>query len=116
MLCSNPIQEITNQLRPEDVLAIVWDDSPEAHLVIHSLEDFALETWNIEDGLEPIEIDYNDDADTEDLYDQMSAQMHLFVDSLAAYLVSAVVDALTESLAQRIAEDEGKKDISPFED
>ena len=114
--CSNPIKEILRQLNTGDVLGIVWDESLEAHSVLHSLEDFALDMWDITDGLDPIEIDYSDDSETEELYDVMASTLNLFAESLAAYVTSAVLDVLTDTIRDRLAEEETMRDISPFDD
>lgn len=115
-ICSNPIKEVMRQIEPHDVLAMVWDDSLESHAVLHSLEDYGLEMWDITDGLDIIEIDYDDDRETEELYDIMTTTLNLFAESLAAYVTSAVLDVLTDTLRDRLAEEDDMKDISPFDD
>ena len=115
-ICSNPIKEVMRQIEPHDVLAMVWDDSLESHAVLHSLEDYGLEMWDITDGLDIIEIDYDDDRETEELYDIMTTTLNLFAESLAAYVTSAVLDVLTDTIRDRLAEEDDMKDISPFDD
>ena len=115
-ICSNPIKEVMRQIEPHDVLAMVWDDSLESHAVLHSLEDYGLEMWDITDGLDIIEIDYDDDRETEELYDIMTTTLNLFAESLAAYVTSAVLDVLTDTIRERLAEEDDMKDISPFDD
>lgn len=115
-ICSNPIKEVMRQIEPHDVLAMVWDDSLESHAVLHSLEDYGLEMWDITDGLDVIEIDYDDDRETEELYDIMTTTLNLFAESLAAYVTSAVLDVLTDTIRDRLAEEDDMKDISPFDD
>ena len=115
-ICSNPIKEVMRQIEPHDILAMVWDDSLEAHAVLHSLEDFGLEMWDISDGLDVIEIDYNDEETTNDLYDIMESTLTLFAESLAAYVTSAVLDVLTETIRERLAEEGDMRDVSPFDD
>ena len=114
--CSNPIKEILRQLNTGDVLGIVWDESLEAHSVLHSLEDFALDMWDITDGLDPIEIDYSEESETNELYDVMASTLNLFAESLAAYVTSAVLDVLTDTIRERLEEEETMRDISPFDD
>jgi hypothetical protein len=104
------------QVEPHDTLAMVWDDSLEAHAVLHSLEDYGLEMWDITDGLDIIEIDYDDDRETEELYDIMTTTLNLFAESLAAYVTSTVLDVLTDTIRERLAEEDDMKDISPFDD
>lgn len=113
--CIDPNREIMRHIAPNDVLALVWDESTEAHVALHALEDFGLETWNIADGLDVIEVEYNDDT-TDDIREEMFDHMHAFVESLANYITSQVLDVLTEEIAQRIKEDESTKGIMPFED
>lgn len=115
-ICSNPIKEVMRQIEPHDILAMVWDDSMEAHAVLHSLEDYGLEMWDITDGLDAIEIDYDGDHETEELYDVMVTTLNLFAESLAAYVTSAVLDVLTDTIRDRLAEEDDMKDISPFDD
>lgn len=114
--CSNPIKEILRQLNSGDVLGIVWDESMEAHTVLHSLEDFALDMWDITDGLDAIEIDYSDASETDELFDVMTNTLNLFAESLAAYVTSAVLDVLTDTIRERLEEEETMRDISPFDD
>jgi hypothetical protein len=115
-ICSNPIKEVMRQIEPHDILAMVWDDSLEAHAILHSLEDYGLEMWDITDGLDIIEIDYDEDDNTEELYDIMASTLTLFAESLAAYVTSAVLDVLTDTIRDRLAEEGDMKDISPFDD
>lgn len=114
--CSNPMKEVLRQLNTGDVLGLVWDDSIEAHAILHSLEDFALDMWDISDGLDQIEIDYDDVTDTDKLFEAMTGTLILFAESLAEYVTSAVLDVLTETIRERLEEDETMKDISPFDD
>lgn len=113
--CVDPNREIMRQVVPNDVLALVWDDSTEAHIALHALEDFGLETWNIADGLDVIEVDYSEET-TDEIRDDMYNHLHDFIESLANYITSQVLDVLTEEIAERLKEDETTKDISPFED
>lgn len=115
-ICSNPIKEVIRQVQPHDVLAMVWDDSLESHAVLHSLEDYGLEMWDITEGLDVIEIDYDNDSNTDELYDIMTTTLDLFAESLAAYVTSAVLDVLTDTIRERLAEEDDMKDISPFDD
>lgn len=114
-LCIDPNKEIMRQITPDDVLALVWDESTEAHIALHALEDFGLETWNISDGLDVIEVDYRDDT-TDDIRDEMFDHMHNFIEAFANYVTSQVVDVLQEEITERIKQDESSKEISPFEE
>jgi len=112
-MCSNPLKEIIREITSEDVLAMVWEESIEAHLALHAVEDLAIETWNIEDGLEPIEVDFEDE-DTDVLYEEMQESLSQFIESFATYITAGVLDVLTKTIEAKIKEDEGKKDINPF--
>jgi hypothetical protein len=113
--CIDPNREIMRHIKPEDVLGIVWDESTEVHIALHALEDYGLETWNIADGLDVIEIDYSEDT-PEDLQEEMMDSLRVFVENMTEYITLSVLDVLTETIAARLQEDEDNKDISPFED
>lgn len=114
-MCSSPLREIMREITSEDVLAMVWDDSIEAHMALHAVEDFAIETWNIEDGLDVIEVDYDDD-DSDVLYAEMQEKLSEFIESFSEYIMAGVLGVITKAVQERIAEEEGKREINPFED
>ena len=114
-ICTNPIKELLNLITPDDILAIAWDDSDEAHMTIHALEDFGLEMWNIKETLNPIEMDYTEDT-TEELFDTMQESLLAFVEVFSAYIASSVLDTLMETITARLEEELGSKDINPFGD
>lgn len=114
-VCSNPIREILREVTSEDVLGIVWDDSIEAHMAIHAVEDYAIETWSIEDGLDFIEIE-DDEVDSDFLYEQMQERLSEFIEAFSEYIMTGVLEALTNAVQERINEEEGKRDINPFEE
>ena len=114
-ICVNPIKELVNRITPDDILAVAWDDSDEAHMVIHSLEDFGLEIWNIRGTLNAIEMDYTEDT-TEDLYDLMQEHLGVFIETFAAYISSAVLDTLMDTITERLEQELGSKDIDLFGD
>ena len=113
-MCSNPIREITREITAEDILAMVWEDSIEAHLTLHAVEDLAIETWNIEDGLEPIEVEFDDDDESDVLYEEMQDALSNFIESFATYITNGVLNTLSKAVEERIREDMGKKDVDPF--
>jgi hypothetical protein len=114
-ICANPIKELLNLITPDDILAIAWDDSDEAHMVIHSLEDFGLEMWNIKGTLNPIEMDYTEDT-TEELFDAMQESLTSFIEVFSAYIASSVLDTLMDTITARLEEELNSKDINPFGD
>lgn len=113
IVCTNPIKELLNLITPDDILAIAWDDSDEAHTVLHSLEDFGLEIWNIKDMLNPIEMDYSEDS-TEDLLEAVHESLAGFVEVFAAYVTATVLDVLIDTVADRLNEQLTSKDIDLF--
>ena len=113
-LCMNPLKEIVREVTAEDTLAMVWEDSIEAHLTLHAVEDLAVETWNIEDGLEPIEVDFDDDDESDMLYEEMQEALSNFIEAFATYITNGVLNTLSRAVEERLREDMGKKDIDPF--
>jgi len=113
--CSNPNREVMQHVHPYDVLALVWDDSTDAHITLHTLEDFGLESWDISNGLDIIEIDDSDET-ADELFEAVQDSMAAFVDNLSAYVVTTVLDALTQSVNNHIDEFERRKDLPPTED
>jgi hypothetical protein len=114
-MCSSPLREIMREITSEDVLAMVWDDSIEAHMALHAVEDFAIETWNIEEGLDVIEVDYDED-DSDALYSHMQEKLSEFIEAFSEYIMNGVLDVITKAVQERIQEEEGKREINPFED
>ena len=114
-ICVNPIKELINMITPDDILAIAWDDSDEAHMTIHALEDFGLEMWNIKGTLNPIEMDYTEDT-TEELHDAMQESLASFIEVFSAYIASSVLDTLMDTITERLEQELGTKDINPFKD
>jgi len=116
-LCGNPNKEIIRQVQPGDVLALVWDDSHTIHMALHSLEDFGLETWDISNGLEPIEVPYGDDGDDpSEMYEQVVEGMNTFLEKMVSFITASVLDVLSDTIKKRIEEDDDHKDISPFDE
>ena len=109
--CANPLKEILRNVTPDDVLAIVWDDSIDAHMVLHSVEDYGLEVWDITEGLDPIEMDQRD---SDDLYTEMQDAMTQFIDVFAAYVVEEVLNKVTKTVESLLLN--AHEDIDPFEE
>jgi hypothetical protein len=114
----NPVKEVLLQLNTGDSLGLVWDDSPQAHFALHTVEDLALDTWDITDGIDVLEIDQDDfsDMSNKELHDSMHKHLGMFVDLLASFVASTVMDSLSEAVAAHIEDSENKRDISPFRD
>lgn len=114
-MCSNPIKEITREITADDILAMVWEDSIEAHLILHAVEDLAVETWNIEDGLEVIEVEFEDDDESDLLYEEMQEALSQFIEAFSVYISNGILNTLSKAVEERLREDMGKKDIDPFD-
>lgn len=112
VITDNPVKEIVRQITVEDALGIVWDDSPQAHFILHAIEDFGIEVWDITEGLDQIEVEFTESQ--EDVYKAMMDSMAIFVEHMADYIMTSVLDVLAETVAKRIEED--GKDILPFKD
>ena len=114
VITDNPVREIIRQMTVNDAIGVVWDDSPQAHYILAAVEDFGVDAWDITEGLDPIEIDY-DESTSDDLYEVMATSMLTFVHAMAEFVTSSVLDALSESIAVRLKEEDGRV-ISPFGD
>ena len=114
-MCINPLKELTREITADDVLAMVWEESIEAHLVLHAVEDLAIETWNVDDGLEPVEVDFSDDDESDMLYEEMQEAMSNFIEAFATYITNGILNTLSKAVEERLREDMGKKDINPFD-
>ena len=102
---------------PEDVLAIAWDDSPEAHTVLHSVEDYGVETWSILDGLDVIDVDSApEDMDEDEVLDLIEDAFMGLVELMAGYITTKVVTLLTQEVNAHIDNMEGRNDVDPFEE
>jgi len=98
-LCSNPLKEILR----------------EAHLALHAVEDFAIETWNIEDGLEVIEVEIDEDDESDMLYQEMQEALSNFIEAFAIYIQDGVLNTISKAVEERLREDIDKKDFKPFD-
>jgi hypothetical protein len=118
ILCEDPVQEVLRQLTLGDAVGIVWTDSLTDHLVVHNVEDLALDIWDITDGIDSIEMD--DDPfigmNPDDLHAGMHKAMDVFIDMMAAYIASTVMDSLGQAVMEHLLDQEDKKDISPFDE
>jgi hypothetical protein len=109
VITDNPVKEIIRQMTTQDVLGLVWDDSPQAHFILHAVEDFGIDIWDIAEGMDPITIDYTEESKDE-VYEKMVESMHTFVEHLADFVMTSVLDALADAVADRL--EEGGKDIN----
>jgi hypothetical protein len=119
VVCEDPVQDVLRQLSPGDAIGIVWTDSLTDHLILHSIEDLALDTWDITEGMDAIELEPDDlfaGMDSDELHDGMHKALGVFVDLMSAYIASTVMDSLGQAVVDHLMEQERKKDVSPFED
>lgn len=120
VLSENPVKEVLRQLKQEDSIGIVWDDSPSNHIILHSVEDLALDVWDITDGLDKVEVDdWEFDFDEKKLHEDMHATLGKFVDLMCAFVANTVMASLSEAVAEHIAladKDGEIKDVYPFDD
>jgi hypothetical protein len=116
-ITDDPIQEVLRQIGPKDTVGIVWTDSLNDHLILHTIEDLGIDVWDVTHGIDPIEID--DDLfasmDPEHLHDSIHKTVDVLVDMLAAYIATTVMESLGEAVMDHILNQQ-KKDISPFDD
>ena len=110
-VASNPVREAMREITPDDIFAIAWDESIEAHMALHSVEDFGVETWNIEGELEPITIA---SGDSDDLYEEMQEALSTFIEVFAAYLAAEVIEVIGKTVEQTLL-DHIKDNIDPFD-
>ena len=113
VVTDNPVKEVVRQITPDDVMGIVWNGSPQAHIVLSSVEDYGIEVGDITEGIDKIEVDYSDES-ADELYTAMMTSMTVFVEHMADYIMTTVLDVLALEVAKHI--EEGGKDISPFKD
>ena len=111
-VCVNPIKEILREVTSDDVVALVWDDSVDAHLVLHSVEDYGIETWDITDGLDPLEIER---GDSDDLFEEMQGKMQEFIEVFAAYVTAGVLEQITHSIDAILTQGLDPEDDNPFD-
>ena len=117
VVSDNPVKDVIQRLGAGDAIGIVWDNSPQAHFVLNSVEDLALDTWDITNGIDEIVVDEDMDyMASDELHDLLHNSLGMFVDALAAFVGQVVMESLTEAVIERLKEEEDKRDISPFDD
>jgi hypothetical protein len=52
----------------------------------------------------------------DDLHAGMHKAMDVFIDMMAAYIASTVMDSLGQAVMEHLLDQEDKKDISPFDE
>lgn len=94
----NSQKELLKTITTGDVLAIAWDESPEVHAVIESVEDFALDTWGIRNGLQMIELDF--DLEDDEMEEFLMESFRSFSMVFAEYLVRQIVPRIKEEIME----------------
>ena len=116
-ICDEPINEVLHQLSPHDAVGIVWTDSLDDHLILHTIEDLALDVFDITDGLDPIEIDDAfESMDPDELHDAMHKTFGILLDMMAAFVATTVMDSLGQAVIEHMEQQIKRKDIHPFDD
>ena len=107
---------VVHQLEKGDAIGMLFTDSEQDHAIIHSVEDLALDIWDITEGLSVIEHHTFGPIDPDEIRDAMMDSFEEFVDLLATYVATTVMDSITQAVAENIADMLDSKDISPFTD
>lgn len=117
VVADNPVKEVLNNLSVGDAFGFCWkDDDAKAMLfLIEAVEDLALDVWEISEGLTEWTPE-DDPYDHHDLHEVMHQSLGMFVDALAAFVSSVVMESLTQAVEEHLAEQENKKGISPFDE
>lgn len=114
VVADNPVKEVLRNLTPDDALAVVFDDSAQAHFAVHAVEDLGIDIWDVTSGITRIEIDIDDDEEdfmnmsTGELRESVHDAVINMVDVMAAYIAGLVMDALSQGMLESAL----KKDIS----
>jgi len=111
-LCSSPLKEVLRYITSNDTLAIAWDDSVEAHMALHSVEDFGVEAWNVDGPLEPIVVA---SGEPEDLYEEMQEALSTFIEVFAAYVATEVIETIGKTVEQTLLE-HIRGHVDPFDE
>jgi hypothetical protein len=107
---------VIHQLEKGDAVGIMWTDSENDHFVLHSVEDLALDVWDITKGLSVIESTPMGALDPDALRDIMMNSFEEFIDIMATYVAATVLSSLGQAVEQHLLDRLDKKDISPFDD
>lgn len=95
------VSVMLNDLRPDDILAFVWDDSELVHKAYLSTEDHGLSTWDISDGLAAIEAV----AEEDDLEEEVVSAFLNLMDAMTDYITENVMTMIEHRL-EHMAEDD----------
>lgn len=107
---------VVHHLEKGDAVGIMWTDSEHDHFILHSVEDLALDVWDITEGLASIDSYQIGPLDPESLRDEMLSVFEEFVDIMAAYIAANVMNSIGQAMGEQLIDLLDKKDISPFTD
>lgn len=107
---------VVHHLEKGDAVGIMWTDSEHDHFVLHSVEDLALDVWDITEGLSSIDSYQMGPMNPEALREVMMDTFEEFVDVMAAYIAANVLNSIGQAMGEQILDALDKKDISPFTD
>jgi hypothetical protein len=111
---SNSVKEVLKQVGVNDVFAIAWQDSMEDHAALHSVEDFAVDSWDISDGLDQIVIADDEEIEEEEVMDLITESVSGLVELIAGYVTTKVIRLLANEIRDHL--DENLPDTDPFEE
>lgn len=112
----NEVMAAVHHLETGDAVGIMWTGSEHDHFILHSVEDLALDVWDITEGLSVVEAHPMMPLNPDDLRDAMMDSFEEFVDLMATYVAAQVLNSLGQAVEEHLQDMIDKKDISPFDD
>lgn len=107
---------VVHHLEKGDAIGIMWTDSEHDHFILHSVEDLAIDAWDITEGLAAIETGQLGPLDPEALRGIMMDTFEEFLDIMTSYIAANVLNSIGQAMTEQILDALDKKDISPFKD
>jgi len=105
----SPNKDILRQLNNEEVVAFAWDDSEECHDILHSIEDFGCETWDIAEGLRPLDIDQKEVEEIEVMQEALSDFVSTIIDHVTANVL-AIMEPMIFGIIRKAIEEEDEEE------
>ncbi|NBT46513.1 MAG: hypothetical protein EBT07_01665 [Actinobacteria bacterium] len=104
----SPNKDILRQVLHEEVFAIAWDSSEECAEALRSVEDFGLETWNISEGLSPVDLEVEEEEELEIMQEAVGEFVGVLIEHVTANVLAmlevVVAEAIKEELDKRTKE------------
>lgn len=110
------VTAVIHQLEKGDAVGIMWNGGDHDHFVLHSVEDLALDVWDISEGLATLESHPMLPLDPDELREAMMDSFEEFVDLMATYVAATVLNSIGQAVEEHLTDMLDKKDISPFDD